>query len=1246
MSPNVGSKLRAMLWRQPWIVIAAVISTVMTTLFDATIPLLAGSAVDTATGSLGGGNAEVQRVVWILVATALARYVFQFGRRFFAGVLSNTFQHTLRVSVLDSLQRLDGPQQDKLRTGQIVSRSISDLNLAQAMVAMFPLLIGHVLKVVITIGILAWINVWLMFIAVACIPPLVWLSLRSRTTLFAATWSAQHSVANLATHIEQTVSGIRVVKAFAQESRELDRLDELSTQVYAEQMRSARLSARYRPLVQQLPTLALVIGIGLGGWLALDGHITIGSFLAFSTYLTSMTSVVSMLAGMVVQMQMGLSSFDRVMDVVDMTAEHPDPEHPLDLPAGPLSLELENVHFDGILNGTTLTVPAGDTVAIVGPPGSGKTMAVQLLCGFYRPESGQIRLGRVDTTQLRRHDLRSAVSCVFDDPFLYSASIRDNIAMGRNVTDVEIERAARIAQAHDFITALPHGYDEIVGERGLTLSGGQRQRIAIARAVLERPRVLILDDATSAIDATTEHAIYEQLSTELSDVTILAVAHRNSTLSLADSVALIDNGRIVDHGSLSHMRANPQFVYLMDVQEHLRKRNSHEPFVPFDDGTEPEWTQLWPEIASSQHDSRLTINSSAMKAAASVAGANPAAGGRGRGRGGMAASIPATPELLARVDALPPTRDTPGPRPLLDHDHGKVTAHQLFASVRWLIVVVIGLYIVGVAASLTIPTLVRAAIDRGVTAHNPLALWIVTGIGISVVIVAWLADIATTIVTARTGECLLYHLRLRSYAQLQRLGMDYFEKTMSGTIMTRMTTDIEALNSFLQTGLAQTVVSLTTLLGILALLGATSLQLFAIAVIGVPLIGVATVFFKRISSRLYTQAREQISGVNALFQEHIGGLRSAQMARMEDAALADFSTQAARYRATRIKTQTAVAVYFPGINAVSQILQAAVLGVGAHLVAHGELAAGVLVAFLLYLDRLYGPIQHLSQVFDSYQQAQVGFRRISDLLSTPSSVPNEGRLVPAQSEDEGTDITFHNVGFSYSHDSAAVIEDLTLTIQPGSTVAVVGPTGAGKSTIVKLIERFYDPTTGKVASKRHDIRDYDIHAWRRTVGFVPQETHLFTGTVAENIAYGLPDATAEEITDAARRVGALRAIAAIDGGFRATVGERGQGLSSGQRQLIALARAEMMKPEILLLDEATATLDPATEKTILSAAERLTQTRTSVIVAHRLATAAKADRILVIANGAVVEDGDHASLRTYGGIYATMWAHGEQEIPR
>lgn len=1246
MSPNVGSKLRAMLWRQPWIVVAAVISTVMTTLFDATIPLLAGSAVDTATGSLGGGNAEVQRVVWILVATALARYVFQFGRRFFAGVLSNTFQHTLRVSVLDSLQRLDGPQQDKLRTGQIVSRSISDLNLAQAMVAMFPLLIGHVLKVVITIGILAWINVWLMFIAVACIPPLVWLSLRSRTTLFAATWSAQHSVANLATHIEQTVSGIRVVKAFAQESRELDRLDELSTQVYAEQMRSARLSARYRPLVQQLPTLALVIGIGLGGWLALDGHITIGTFLAFSTYLTSMTSVVSMLAGMVVQMQMGLSSFDRVMDVVDMAAEHPDPENPLNLPAGPLSLELDQVHFDGILNDATLTIPAGHTVALVGPPGSGKTMAVQLLCGFYRPDSGQIRLGGVDTNQLRRHDLRSAVSCVFDDPFLYSASIRDNIAMGRNVTDVDIERAARIAQAHGFISALPHGYDEIVGERGLTLSGGQRQRIAIARAVLERPRVLILDDATSAIDATTEHAIYEQLSSELSDVTIIAVAHRNSTLSLADSVALIEDGSIVDHGTLTHMRANPRFVYLMDVQEHLREHNSDEPFVPFDDGTEPEWSQLWPQVTRAQQDKRLTINSSAMKAAASVAGANPAAGGRGRGRGGMAASIPATPELLARVDALPPTRDTPGPRPLLDHDHGKVTAHQLFASVRWLIVVVIGLYIVGVAASLTIPTLVRAAIDRGVTAHNPSALWIVTGIGIGVVIVAWLADIATTIVTARTGERLLYHLRLRSYAQLQRLGMGYFEKTMSGTIMTRMTTDIEALNSFLQTGLAQTVVSLTTLLGILALLGATSLQLFAIAVIGVPLIGVATVVFKRISSRLYTQAREQISGVNALFQEHIGGLRSAQMARMEDVALADFSAQAARYRATRIKTQTAVAVYFPGINAVSQILQAAVLGVGAHLVANGELAAGVLVAFLLYLDRLYGPIQHLSQVFDSYQQAQVGFRRISDLLSTPSSVPNDGRLVPAQRTDQGADIAFNDVSFSYSYDSAPVIDNLTLTIQPGSTVAVVGPTGAGKSTIVKLIERFYDPTTGEVVSKRHDIRDYDIQAWRRTVGFVPQETHLFTGTVADNIAYGRPDATAEEITDAARRVGALRAIAAIDGGFRATVGERGQGLSSGQRQLIALARAEMMEPEILLLDEATATLDPATEKTILSAAERLTQTRTSVIVAHRLATAAKADRILVIADGAVLEDGDHASLRTNGGIYATMWTHGEQEIPR
>nr|WP_123935926.1 ABC transporter ATP-binding protein [Corynebacterium gerontici] len=1236
-----------MLWqelkKQPKTLGFAIIATVLVTAFDVTIPLITGSAVDAATGAV---DADVRRVVCFLVFVALGRYCFQFSRRFIAGLLSNTFQHQLRVSILDTLQRLDGARQDELRTGQVVSRSISDLNLVQAMVAMLPLVAGHMLKVLVILGIIAWISPLLLLIALAVIPVLVWLSLRSRRTLFAATWSAQQEVANLATHIEETVTGIRVVKAFAQEQRELEKLESISTRVYSQQLRAAKLTARFKPLVQQLPSVALVIGIGVGGFLAMRGSITIGTFLAFSAYLTSLTAVVSMLAGMMVQIQLGFSSLDRVFDILALKPKYPDPQHPKPLPRGPLGIRVHAVDFslgdNAILRDFSLDVPAGHTRVIVGPAGSGKSIAVQLLSAFYSPDHGSIELvgdERARFDELRRADIRSAVTCVFDEPFLYSASVRHNITMGREVSEAQLRRAVRIAQAEDFITALPNGFDQVIGERGLTLSGGQRQRIAIARALLEQPRILILDDATSAIDASTERAIFNALGAELQDVTIIAIAHRHSTLTLADEVTLMDEGKVVATGPETEMRRNAQFAHLMDVA--CQAPVSEENPLPFDHGEEPSHEQLWPEVQ--QRDARLQISRAATRAASQQAGANPAAaGGRGgRGHGSAMASMPATPELLARVDALPPARDLPAhPGASLYQPMQKVSVHSLFASVRWLVLFVIGLYVVGVAAGLAIPTLVRTAIDQGVRTGNGGVLWEVTFIGLAVVLIAWLADVATTILTAKTGERLLFELRIRSYAHLQRLSMNYFETTMSGTIMTRMTTDIEALNAFLQSGLAASVVALSTIVGILVLLGITSPTLAMIALLGVPIIAVATVVFRRISSRLYTLAREQISQVNATFQESMAGLRTAQLHRIEQQTLDNFSGQADAYRRTRIKTQMAVALYFPGINALSEIAQAAVLFVGAGMVANGNLPAGVLVAFLLYLDRLYQPIQHLSQVFDAYQQAQVGLRRISALLATPIKVPDNGMLDADGAHTQP--LRLRDVSFRYSEDGPVVSEHLNLEIAPGSTLAVVGPTGAGKSTLVKLIERFYDPSAGAVCAGETDIRQFQLQPWRQGIGFVPQEAHLFASTIGENIAYGKPGASEAEISDAARRVGALSAIAAIPGGFRASVGERGRGLSSGQRQLIALARAEMCKPNMLLLDEATATLDPASEATILCAAERVTQQRTSVIVAHRLATAQKADRIIVMQDGTIVEDGNHEELLSFGGIYAGMWGDQTQ----
>lgn len=466
--------------------------------------------------------------------------------------------------------------------------------------------------------------------------------------------------------------------------------------------------------------------------------------------------------------------------------------------------------------------------------------------------------------------------------------------------------------------------------------------------------------------------------------------------------------------------------------------------------------------------------------------------------------------------------------------------------------------------------------------------------------------------------------------------MSYYESTMSGRILTRMTTDIDNLSAFLQTGLAQAVVSLGTLVGIIAMLLYTDAGLALVAFAAIPIILVATLIFRRISSRLYSQAREQVSQVNATFAEALGGLRTAQMHQMTEPTLQRLRTESEHYRRLRVRAQVAVSVYFPGIGAVSELAQAAVLGVGATLVAGGDISAGVLIAFVMYLSQLFGPLQQLGQIFDSYQQAVVGLRRIRDLLAEETTVPDTGTRAGAR-EAAGGAISLSEVSFSYTPESPVVTEDLNVVLEPGTTVALVGPTGAGKSTVVKLLSRLYDPAAGEVRAAGTDIRNFPLKDWRSAAGVVPQEPHLFPGTVAQNIAYGRPDASREEIAAAVTRVGALATLAKLSGGLNHRIGERGRGLSSGQRQLVALARAELVEPRLLLLDEATATLDPATETAVLNASARVTEGRTAVIVAHRLATAARADRILVIDHGRIIEDGSHPALLANHKTYAAMW---------
>ena len=1178
--------------------------------------------------------------VLVLVGAGFARFGLSFVRRYVGGKLSLDVQHDLRTAVFSALHRLDGASQDELNTGQVVSRSISDITLVQGLLSFLPMVTGNVLLFVLSLIVMLVLSPVLTLVALAVGPALWFIAIRSRGRLFPATWSAQQQAGDLAGVVEAAVTGVRVVKGFGQEDRELGRLETAARTLFGLRVRAVRLTARYNPALQAVPALGQVGVLLFGGWLAAHGEISLGTFLAFSTYVAQLVGPVRMLAALLTVGQQARASVERVFEVIDSTPRVVDAPGAGPLPDGPGRVDFDSVFFgytasSPVLCGLSLTVEPGETVALVGGAGSGKSTISLLLPRFYDVQGGSVRVDGVDIRDTTMASLRSRIGVVFEESFLFSDTVASNIAYGRPDASLEqIHAAARAAEADGFIKALPKGYDTVVGEQGLTLSGGQRQRVALARALLSDPRILLLDDATSAIDARIEAEIHETLRKLMQGRTTLLVAHRRSTLALADRIAVLEGGQVIDFGTEAELQERcPLFRRLLSgpgddaegVDAYVDPDVIHEEQV---DGITP---SLWRHEDAPQQTAEQRTNS--------VLGLGGGMGGGGApgGGGGFMAGLPPSPELLEKVAKLPPARDVPqvddADARSADPAFGMRT---VLRTVRRGLLIGLGLVALDALAQIALPALIRVGVDRGITHHKLHELYVLSGVALAVVLADWVATAAQTMVTGRTGERLLYTLRVKTFAQLQRLGLDYYERELSGRIMTRMTTDVDALSTFFQTGLATAVVSILSFVGVLIAILVLNWQLGLVIVALLPILAVATVMFRRRSTVAYTEARERVSTVNADFQEKVAGVRVAQAYGREGDDAERFGGLSSEYRTTRLRAQRYIATYFPFVEMLSEVAAALVLGFGASRVHNGSLTPGGLIAYLLYLDLLFTPIQQLSQIFDGYQQAEVGLRRIRDLLRTPTSVlPAEHPVaLPAKLGQLDLD----DVVFTYGGTTTPAVDGVKLTIPAGQTVALVGETGAGKSTLVKLVARYYDPTGGAVRVSGIDLRTVAASDYRHRLGVVPQEAYLFPGTVRDAIAYAKPEASDAEVEAAARAVGAHTMIARLNGGYLHPVGERGRGLSAGQRQLIALARAQLIEPEILLLDEATAALDLNTESEVARATEVLAAPRTTLVVAHRLTTAASADRIIVMDAGRVVEDGTHAELLALNGYYSRMWS--------
>ena len=532
------------------------------------------------------------------------------------------------------------------------------------------------------------------------------------------------------------------------------------------------------------------------------------------------------------------------------------------------------------------------------------------------------------------------------------------------------------------------------------------------------------------------------------------------------------------------------------------------------------------------------------------------------------------------------------------------------------------------------PFLAKLAIDQGIEQENLHRLGEIVVAFLAVGVLAWWAGTAETYYTGWVGERILLDLRKKLFRHLQRLSLGFYERNRAGTIISRLTNDVEALDQLVTDGVTSLVQNSLMLFGSAIILFFLDWRLALATLIVFPIMGWATAVFRKRSSRAYRSVRERLGLVTATLQEDISGVRVLQAFRREAQNEENFRAVNTTYREANQETVVLNGLYFPFVDFLSSAATAVVLGFGGYLVFDGNMSIGTLFAFIGYLANFVDPVQQLSQLYNTFLAAVAALDKIIDVLDEEPEVLDspDARELP---RIDGH-VRFEDVRFGYG-DGPEVLHGIALDVPAGTTVALVGHTGAGKSTIAKLIARFYDPREGRITIDGTDLRDVTQESLRRQLGVVPQEGFLFAGTVLENIRFGRPEASPEEVAAAARAVGAHEFILELEDGYETEVAERGGRLSLGQRQLVAFARALLADPRILVLDEATSSVDIGTERRIDEALDTLLAGRTAFIIAHRLSTIRDADLIVVLENGTIVEQGTHAELLDRGGRYLALY---------
>ncbi|KAG6573610.1 ABC transporter B family member 4, partial [Cucurbita argyrosperma subsp. sororia] len=1119
---------------------------------------------------------------------------------------------------------------NETNTGEVVGRMSGDTILIQDAMGEK---VGKTIQLVTTfIGgfTIAFVRGWLLaLVMVSAIPLLVLAGATIARYMSQMASRGQSAYASAANVVEQTIGSIRTVASFTGEKQAVSSYKKFLTQAYKSGVKEGLGGGIGIGMVMMIVFCTYSLAVWFGGKMIIEkgynGGQVINVIIAVLAGSMSLGQISPCLSAFAAGQAAAYKMFETIerrpnIDVYDPKGKT------LDDIRG--DIDLKDVHFsyptrpdEPIFSGFSLHIPSGTTAALVGESGSGKSTVISLIERFYDPQSGEVLIDGINLKEFQLRWIRTKIGLVSQEPILFSASIKDNIAYGKDeATDEEIKGACELANAAKFIDKLPQGLNTLVGEHGTQLSGGQKQRIAIARAILKNPRILLLDEATSALDAESERVVQEALDRIMINRSTVIVAHRLSTVRNADMIAVIHRGKMVEKGSHSELVSDPDGAYSQLIR--LQEANKEEQA-----SKDVNRTELSLELMrqSSQRASYLRSISRGSSVSRSSR--------RSLSVFGLTTGID-LPNAGDIEDTIEETSKSP-PVSL-----GRLAALNK-PEIPVLVIGTIGAVLCGVLLpifGLLVSTVIKTFYLPPDQLKKDTKFWaliyIVLGVT-SLVAHPWRAYFFSV-----AGCKLIERIRSLCFEKVVRMEVSWFDEPehSSGAIGARLSSDAASVRALVGDSLSQNIGNLASAVAGLAIAFAASWELALIVLALIPLIGINGYIQMKFIQGFSGDAKSMYEEASQVANDAVGGIRTVASFCAEDKVMDMYKTKCEAPLKTGIKQGLISGVGFGVSFLILFNVYALTFYVGSLLVQHGRTTFPDVFQVFFALSMAATGISHSSSMTQDTTKAKAAAASVFAIIDRPSSIDPSDESGTVLGDVKG-EIEVKHISFKYPlRPNVQIFRDLCLHIRPGQTVALVGESGSGKSTVIALLQRFYDPDSGSITIDGVEIKEFQLRWLRQQMGLVSQEPMLFNETIRNNIAYGKGgEASEEEIIRAAEYANAHRFISGLQQGYDTNVGERGLQLSGGQKQRVAIARAIIKDPKILLLDEATSALDAESERVVQDALDRVMVNRTTVVVAHRLSTIMNADVIAVVKNGVIVEKGKHEKLIAIkDGFYASL----------